>query len=96
MTCSGEYLASAKLKWLCFPSSHITVHNFIYVEKLQWEFIPISIALFPIPTLLFPLPQKSYGTHEIPIMSIAMHISNRGSYFLGAPLARTPVKILPW
>jgi len=37
MTCSGEGLANAKLKWLCFPSSRITEQNLIcYVEKLQW------------------------------------------------------------
>ena len=54
MTCSGEALANVKLKWLCFPSSRITEQNLIwYVEKLQWEFIPIPIALFPFPYFYF-------------------------------------------
>jgi len=50
MTCLGEGLANVKLKWLCFSSSRITEQNLIrYVEKLQWKFIPIRIALFPFP-----------------------------------------------
>ena len=39
----------ANVKWLFFPSSRITEQNLIwYVEKLQWEFIPIPILLFPL------------------------------------------------
>ena len=48
MTCSGEGLANVLLKWLCFQV-HILLNTISlwYVEKLQWEFIPIPIALFP-------------------------------------------------
>jgi len=53
-----------------------------YVEKLQWEFIPIPIALFPFPYFyphsrdIVPFPWESHGSHGIPIVPIPMHICN--------------------
>ena len=47
-------LVNVKLKWLCFPSSHITEQNLIwYVEKLQWKFIPVPMPIFPFPYFYF-------------------------------------------
>ena len=65
MTCLGEGLTNVQLKWLCFPSSRITEQNLIrYVEKLQWEFIPIPIALFP-----FPYFYSHSHSHDIVIVT---------------------------
>jgi len=91
MTCSGEVLANVNLKWLCFPGSRITEQNLIwYVDKLQWEFIPILIALFLFPYFYSHSHSHSFDivivtlilmgvpwnkTHEIPIVPIPMHIS---------------------
>ena len=59
MTSSGEGLANVHVKWLCLPSSCITEQNLIfYVEKMQWEFIPIPIILFLFPyiVIITPIP----------------------------------------
>ena len=62
-------------QWLCFPSLRITTkRNLIwYVEKLQREFIPITIALLP-----FPYFYSHFHSHShdivIVIHSIAMRI----------------------
>ena len=93
MTCSAEGLANVKIKWLQgFASSRITEQILIWhCEKLQWEFIPIPVALFPfhtfIPTpiavilsLSLPFPWESHVTHGIPIVPIPMHISTTGCF----------------
>jgi len=71
----GESLANVKAKWLCFPSSRINEQNLIwYVEKLQWEFIPIPIALFP---FQYFYSHSHSHSHDIVIVTlIPMHISN--------------------
>jgi len=73
MTCSGEDLAN--VKGLCFPSSHTEQNLIWYVEKLQWKFIPIAIALFSfqyflVINIVTPIPMGITWewTHRIPIV----------------------------
>jgi len=59
----GDGLTNVKLKWLCFPSSHITEQYLIcYVEKLQLEFILIPIFPFPFPYFYSNSPSYYHDT----------------------------------
>ena len=71
----------ANVKWLFFPSSRITEQNLIwYVEKLQWEFIPIPIALFPFPYFYSHSYSHSHDIGLVIVTSIPMGIPWDSNY----------------